>query len=82
VKVTAASDKVDADALREFTTSMKIEQHKDRVVLTASVPLGLGGRNWPRRRPHRGPSGSGLDATPANAGWTVKTGPEAGGSLD
>jgi cobalamin biosynthesis Co2+ chelatase CbiK len=40
-KVEAQSDKPDADALREFTSSIKIEQHKDRMVLTASLPLEL-----------------------------------------
>jgi hypothetical protein len=35
------SDKPDADALREFTTSLKIEQRKDRAVLTANLPLEL-----------------------------------------
>ena len=40
-KVDAQSDKPDADALREFTSSIKIEQHKDRMVLTASLPLEL-----------------------------------------
>lgn len=40
-KVDAQSDKLDADALREFTSSIKIEQHKDRMVLTASLPLEL-----------------------------------------
>jgi hypothetical protein len=40
-KVVAQSDKADADAVREFTSSLKIEQRKDRAVLTASVPLEL-----------------------------------------
>ena len=39
--VAAQTDKADADALRSFTTSIKVEQHKDRAVLTASVPLQL-----------------------------------------
>jgi hypothetical protein len=39
--VTAQSDKPDADAVREFTTSLKIEQHKDRAVLTANLPVEL-----------------------------------------
>jgi hypothetical protein len=64
VQVTAESDK--ADALREFATSMKIEQHKDRVVLTASVPLGLV-KKLATPATASGPSGSGLDANPANA---------------
>ena len=40
-KVTAQSDKADADAVREFVASLKVEQHKERTVLTASVPLQL-----------------------------------------
>ena len=40
-KVEAQSDKQDADAVREFTASLKIEQHKDRAVLTANLPLEL-----------------------------------------
>jgi hypothetical protein len=40
-KVEKQTDKPDADALREFTSSLKIEQHKDRMVLTATLPLGL-----------------------------------------
>lgn len=40
-KVEKQADKPDADALREFTSSIKIEQHKDRMVLTASLPLEL-----------------------------------------
>jgi hypothetical protein len=40
-KVEKQADKADADALREFTSSFKIEHHKDRVVLTASLPLEL-----------------------------------------
>jgi hypothetical protein len=40
-KVAAQSDKPDADAVREFTASLKIEQHKDRAVLTANLPLEL-----------------------------------------
>jgi hypothetical protein len=40
-QVEAQSDKPDADAVRRFTSSLKIEQHKDRVVLTASLPLEL-----------------------------------------
>jgi len=66
VKVTAESDKVDLDAVREFAASMKIEQHKDRVVLTASVPLGLV-KKLATPATASGPSGSGLDANPANA---------------
>jgi hypothetical protein len=40
-KVETEADKPDADALREFTTSLKIEHHKDRAVLTANLPLEL-----------------------------------------
>ena len=40
-KVEAQSDAGDAAALREFTSSIKIEQHKDRAVMTASVPVEL-----------------------------------------
>ena len=40
-KVAAQSDKDDAEAVKEFTSSLKIEQHKDRAVLTASLPLVL-----------------------------------------
>jgi hypothetical protein len=39
--VARQTDKTDADALRSFTTSIKVEQHKDRAVLTASVPFQL-----------------------------------------
>jgi hypothetical protein len=40
-KVVKQSDKPDAQALEEFTSSLKIEQHKDRAVLTANLPLEL-----------------------------------------
>jgi hypothetical protein len=40
-KVSAQTDKQEADALRQFTSSLKIEQRKDRAVLTASLPLDL-----------------------------------------
>jgi hypothetical protein len=40
-KVEAQVDKPDADALRQFTASLKVEQHKDRAIFTASVPLEL-----------------------------------------
>ncbi len=39
--IAAESDKSEAEEVREFTASLKIEQHKDRAVLTASVPLEL-----------------------------------------
>jgi hypothetical protein len=40
-KVEAQSDPGDAAAVHQFTSSIKIEQHKDRAVLTANVPLDL-----------------------------------------
>ena len=40
-QVAAHSDKVDADAIRELAESLKVEQHKDRAVVTGSVPLDL-----------------------------------------
>jgi hypothetical protein len=40
-KVEKQTDKPDADALREVTSSIKIEQHKDRMVVTATLPLDL-----------------------------------------
>ena len=39
--VSAQSDKPDADAVHQFATSLKIEQHKDRAILTATLPLQL-----------------------------------------
>jgi hypothetical protein len=39
--VARQTDKSDADALRTFTTSIKVEQHEDRAVLTASLPFQL-----------------------------------------
>jgi len=38
-KVEAQSDTADLETVRQFTSSIKIEQHKDRAVLTASVPF-------------------------------------------
>ena len=38
-KVAAQAESPDAAALRSFTESIQIEQHKDRAVLTAAVPL-------------------------------------------
>jgi hypothetical protein len=40
-KVAAQTDTADANALRELTSSLKIEQHNDRAVLTANLPLEL-----------------------------------------
>ena len=39
--VDAHADRQGDEALRGFTSSIKVEQHKDRTVLTASVPIGL-----------------------------------------
>jgi hypothetical protein len=39
--VQAEADKTDADAMRDFTSSIKVEQHKDHAILTASVPIAL-----------------------------------------
>jgi hypothetical protein len=39
--VDAQADKQGADALRGFTSSIKVEQHKERAVLTASLPIEL-----------------------------------------
>jgi hypothetical protein len=50
-KVEAQSDAKDAEAVRQFTSSLKIEQHKDRAVLTANVPLELF-RSLSTDRPH------------------------------
>jgi hypothetical protein len=40
-KLAAQAEKTDADAMRDFIGSLKVEQHKDRAVITASVPLEL-----------------------------------------
>jgi hypothetical protein len=40
-RVEAQSDKADADAVHGLVSSLKIEQHKERAVLTASMPLQL-----------------------------------------
>jgi hypothetical protein len=37
----AQSDTSEADQIRELTSSIKVEQHHDRAVLTASLPLDL-----------------------------------------
>ncbi|HWB31728.1 MAG TPA: hypothetical protein VG714_01015 [Acidobacteriaceae bacterium] len=39
--VMAQSNQADADAVRSLTSSLKVEQRKDRVVLTASMPVQL-----------------------------------------
>ena len=64
LKVAAASDKTDVDSLRQFTSSLKVEQHKDRAILSASVPLNLI-KQLATPLSEAGPSGSGLDANPA-----------------
>jgi len=40
-KIEAQSETSDADAVREFAASIQIEQHKDRAVLTANLPMQL-----------------------------------------
>ena len=40
-KIEAQSETSDAEALREFAASIQIEQHKDRAVLTANLPMQL-----------------------------------------
>src|SRR5208283_1747354 len=40
-KIEAQSGEADNQAMREFTSSIQIEQHKERAVLTANVPLEL-----------------------------------------
>jgi len=40
-KLEAQSETSDAEAVRQFAASIRIEQHKDRAVLTASLPLEL-----------------------------------------
>jgi len=40
-KIEAQSDEADNQAMREFTSSIQIEQHKDRAVLTANLPMQL-----------------------------------------
>jgi len=39
--IAAQSSPADAKALADFSSSIKVEQHKDRAVLTASVPVDL-----------------------------------------
>ncbi len=39
--IEAQSDEADNQAMREFTSSIQIEQHKDRAVLTANLPMQL-----------------------------------------
>ena len=40
-KLAAEAEKTDAEAMHEFIDSLKVEQHKDRAVVTANVPLDL-----------------------------------------
>jgi hypothetical protein len=40
-QVAAQTDQAEADSIRDLTSSLKVEQHKERAVLTASVPLDL-----------------------------------------
>lgn len=40
-KFAAQANPADAGAMRDFIASMKVEQHKDRAVVTANVPLDL-----------------------------------------
>jgi len=40
-KIEAQSEATDNQAMREFTESIQIEQHKDRAVLTANLPMQL-----------------------------------------
>jgi hypothetical protein len=40
-KVEAQSGQTDAEAVRQFMASLQVEQHKDRAIVTASVPLEL-----------------------------------------
>jgi len=40
-RIEAQTETPDAEAVRQLAASVKIEQHKDRAVLTASVPLQL-----------------------------------------
>jgi hypothetical protein len=40
-KVELQVDKSDAEATQQFTSSLKVEQHKDRAIFTASVPMEL-----------------------------------------
>ena len=76
--MSAQTDKPEADALREFTTSLKIEQHKDRAVLTASLPLDL---LKTLVTPHEGQHPS-LDSNPARQTRTAPTSPSQAGQYD
>ena len=40
-KLAAQAEKTDADAMHDLIDSLKVEQHKDRIVVTGNVPLGL-----------------------------------------
>jgi hypothetical protein len=66
-KVAAQADKTDAEAVREFTSSLKIEQHKNRTILTANLPMQLLRKlAVPENAIESDPSGlSGADSNPA-----------------
>jgi hypothetical protein len=40
-KLAAQAEKTDADAMHDLIDSLQVEQHKDRIVVTGNVPLGL-----------------------------------------
>jgi hypothetical protein len=40
-KLAAQAEKTDADAVHQFVDSLKVEDHKDRAIITANVPLDL-----------------------------------------
>jgi hypothetical protein len=40
-KLAAEAEKTDAEAVHQFVDSLKVEQHKDRAIVTANVPLEL-----------------------------------------
>jgi len=63
--IVAQSDKPDADAVRDFMGSLKVEQHKDRAVLTAAVPLQLL-KKLTAPGNVAGQGAAGMDAAPAD----------------
>jgi hypothetical protein len=71
-KIEAQSDAPDAVAVRKFSQSIRIEQHKERAVLTASVPLEL----LKRFGSNQAADGAGPPAPgPTAAGATPTNGP-------
>jgi hypothetical protein len=65
-KVEAQSDKPDAEAVHQFVSSLKVEQHKDRAILTASLPMQLLKKlATPTNAAESDAPGNGID--PANA---------------